>query len=308
MESTMGFDLRSFGPLAALLLINAVGFIVFLSLRHLGANALAASCTAIVLVYSSLQAVSPGLFDWIYVKAPWISVIVLLCVVVLVARVVQTVVKIIGLRSNDFLSLRARTEAKTDLDEEGKNLRLIKKLTKGEFKDARKMIRALDRAKSLIRSGKSKKKALALLLDLRFKDEELLGHARTLKGLVERIKTLDVAAHERLREQYAGAQLKEQRKLLKTSLINELAELKADTKLRAIQEAVERRATEVHNALTAAASHLERNEVSSSLTQIDEARDNLLAIQKGSSDLRKLEKKLRRLLASEEYLEKKRAA
>ena len=308
MESTMGFDIRSFGPLAALLLINAVGFIVFLSLRRLGTHTLSATCTTIVLVYSSLQAVSPGVFDWFYVRAPWLSIIVLLCVVVLAVRMVRAVVKALGLRTGELPNSRTPIEGRAALDEEGKNLRLMKKTVQAEFKDARKMIRALDRVKSLIRSGKSRKEALALLQDLRFKDEELLGHAQTLRVLVERIKKLDVVAYERLKERFAGAQLKEQRKTLKASLLNELEKLRAEAKLTAVEEAVEKNATEIHASLKAAAHHLEQNEVSASLAQVDKARDNLLAIQKGALELRSLEKKLQRLLAGEEYLQEKRAA
>ena len=73
MEKTLNFSLRSFGPLAAVIILLLVGFVLFTLLLSLGFNHTNSICLAYIIDYLSLRLVSPTIFDWIAQRAPFIN-------------------------------------------------------------------------------------------------------------------------------------------------------------------------------------------------------------------------------------------
>ena len=63
-EHTLGFSLKSFGPIAAGLIILIVALVLYNMMRHVGAGHTAAGATALIVTYFTMRAVLPGFFLW----------------------------------------------------------------------------------------------------------------------------------------------------------------------------------------------------------------------------------------------------
>ncbi len=84
-ERSLGFSLRSFGPIAAGILIGTVGLTVFLLIKHAGAGTTTSGSLALIIVYFVLRAVAPGFYLWV-AGNPWSGFLhSLLVIAVLVA-------------------------------------------------------------------------------------------------------------------------------------------------------------------------------------------------------------------------------
>ena len=63
-QRTLGFSIRSLGPIAAGLIVFVVGVTVYGLLRHVGAGRTASGSAALIVSYLSVRAVAPVFFDW----------------------------------------------------------------------------------------------------------------------------------------------------------------------------------------------------------------------------------------------------
>ncbi len=71
-ESRLRFSLASFGPMAIFFLLFIVGLVLYQLARHLGFHASTALSLAFVMIYFSIQAVSPSIMDFVHQRAPWL--------------------------------------------------------------------------------------------------------------------------------------------------------------------------------------------------------------------------------------------
>jgi hypothetical protein len=299
MERTMKFNLRSFGPVAALLAMAGVGLVIFITLKHLGVHAVTAAAIAYIMMYFSLQAVSPGLYDWIYDRAPWVSLILLLCLVIAIVKGVRSIWPSIRARTQLPTAVTARGRNEEGLHEEERAVKALRKVTKTEHKDTKKMIHDLERAKTLIKTGKSKQEVCAMLQALEFQDDELLRHADELKQLAERLRSLDITAYHKLRDQYQGTRLEEQRAHLRKEVHDELEKIDAEQKIEHFEKLLEDRGMHARNYLKLASNYVDGNEEGGAVTCVDKAITCIEDIQTGADQMRRLEKKLSHLLSHE---------
>jgi hypothetical protein len=92
-EATLGFNLRSFGPLAAGLVIFLVGFALFSAIRTAGVSAKNSGSVALVVTYFSIRAIAPGFFDWMRSNpyTSWIHAALLVAVFVAAGRLLMLI-------------------------------------------------------------------------------------------------------------------------------------------------------------------------------------------------------------------------
>ena len=92
-ERTFGFNLRSFGPLAAGLFIFFVGFMVYMGIKTAGMDVASSGSIALVITYFSIRAVAPGFFDWMagnkYMS--WMHAVLLIAVLFSAYRVIRLI-------------------------------------------------------------------------------------------------------------------------------------------------------------------------------------------------------------------------
>ena len=92
-ERTLGFNLRSFGPLAAGLFIFFVGFMMYMGIKSAGMDAVSSGSVALVITYFSIRAVAPGFFDWMagnkYMS--WLHAVLVIAVLISAYRVIRLI-------------------------------------------------------------------------------------------------------------------------------------------------------------------------------------------------------------------------
>ncbi|MDD3558264.1 MAG: hypothetical protein PHW27_06775, partial [Melioribacteraceae bacterium] len=83
-ESYIGFNLRSFGPLAAAIFIFFVGLVIFLGIKSAGMENVGAVSITLVITYFSIRSVSPSFFDYMINNQylSWLHSIILIAVLI----------------------------------------------------------------------------------------------------------------------------------------------------------------------------------------------------------------------------------
>ena len=86
VERTMGFNIASFGPLAAGVVVILVAMTLYFGFRQLGASHVASASAALIAIYFSTRAVTPQLFQWLADKVPFIHAVLAIALLVAVWR------------------------------------------------------------------------------------------------------------------------------------------------------------------------------------------------------------------------------
>ncbi len=74
-ESQLGFNLKSFGPVAGALLLIVVGMTLFGFLHRIGASHGLASSLTVLVIYFSLGALAPDMLFAVLQRIPWLSIV-----------------------------------------------------------------------------------------------------------------------------------------------------------------------------------------------------------------------------------------
>ena len=202
-EERVGFNLNSFGPVAASLLILIFGLLFFLLLHHVGMSKLRSFCLAYITLYFVLHAVSPELFDWISTEVPLMGV--LLGVVLFLTILIAITALWHGIGNQDsFQSDLRRIMASDPVRQQkretvGKESRFIKKRlfpkSKSIYQDSEYLLDDLESISKTIQgkgnSPKSQKTILNQMQRLVPRGRELLQKVQDLRQMNERLLRLD---------------------------------------------------------------------------------------------------------------------
>ena len=109
-EARLGFSLRSFGPLAAGVLIGVVGFVIFLLIKHAGTGTATAGSLALIVTYFALRAVMPGFFLWVQGN-PWAGFLHSLLVLAVFVSLFRLLSAVFGNRGPSGGLLKAARQA-----------------------------------------------------------------------------------------------------------------------------------------------------------------------------------------------------
>jgi len=83
-ESVLGFNLRSFGPLAAAIFIVFVAMVIYLGFKAFGMDTIGSASLTLVLTYFSIRAITPGFFDWMMAnpQTSWLHSMLVIAVLI----------------------------------------------------------------------------------------------------------------------------------------------------------------------------------------------------------------------------------
>jgi hypothetical protein len=200
-EHMLGFSIRSFGPIAAGLIVFIVGLTLYSLLRHVGAGHMMCGSIALVVTYLSMRAVMPGFFLWAHQNewADYLHVLVILATLVALWRIVN------AMFGGNSLSLPALTRPGSISAQADRNLvpaverqdmtewRLVQKrlrgLTTQGQRDCDRAIQVLAELAALIRTqGQDARVADAVCRKL----QELKAGEHVLVKRLARIRDIDV--------------------------------------------------------------------------------------------------------------------
>ena len=222
-EAQLGFTLAAFGPIAIFFIVFIVALVLYQLTRHLGCHASTALSLAFIMIYLSIQAVSPSVMEFVHDRAPWLETTLFFVFTLSAIKLLYTIIRGIFSKSS-ITSLASKIEADPDhlrqLDGEikfeeqelgsAKKQGKLSKKSQGDSKDI--IQRILSILQILETEGVTpfaRKKIADKLVGIADSEHSIEKRLRNLETANANLKRTDVDHFNRLRERMSTAQGKE---------------------------------------------------------------------------------------------------
>jgi len=314
-ESQFDFSLRSFGPVAALVLVLVFGIMIFSLLHYAGISRIHSLAAAYLMIFVIMLGVAPEFLNWLSDTAPLLILPILGLLLAALGSLMLSAVPIGGSRRIFDVGFRHAMADdpihRWDRNMTGKEKRFIKHrlrpTAKKAYKEAKTVSHDLDSIEAEIRrhAGNPQhtpeivKTIQATVPDI----EDLKRMVGNLRSLHEKIKGLDTTllSHKsRERGSEADAQA---RALLDKEMRDEIERLDLEKKAGQIEDAMQHHVAEMTYHLAQAMTAIQANQTDQALTAIHNAKSNQQAIAELAHLIRKLEDYLLSLTKSDVRLE-----
>ncbi len=215
--TTLGFTLRSFGPIAAMIILLVFGLVIYSLMRHVGAGHAACGSLAFIVTFFSIRAVSPGIFVWAEKNqwAGYLDSFLLLSVLVAIIRVVSA-----GFSSDGVSSLKDAMERMAGssnhfVDFSGRQTALessivrkdMKKLTRHGRRECRHVIGNLRQIINMLKQHGANRnvaaKAYESLQNLRQGEHEITAELAKIQAIDEKLLRFDLSRYRDLEQAYS---------------------------------------------------------------------------------------------------------
>lgn len=307
-ESYMGFNLRSFGPLAATIFIFLVGFVIFLGIKSAGMEAIGAASITLVLTYFSIRSVSPSFFDYMINNEylSWLHSVILIAALISVYKIFrlffskkevtqqnksESFFKNISSKPKDFIN-----QLQDEKNEKDFIKKKLEKITNEVGKDSKQIIKDLLELKKFIHEfgNLEKGKELISMKVLSIISKERLVHLRmkSLKEIVQRISNFDIQNFENLQNEYKSLSINEKKNVGK-QLKAEWRKLDVEKQLLKLEEVLKKYDQSFRHHLELLIVSLRSNKIKSASEQIDEAIKNEKSLLATLQQMEQLEKRLK---------------
>jgi hypothetical protein len=316
----LGFNLRSFGPLAAGIFIFFVGFMLYLGIKTAGMSKVNAGAVALVITYFSIVAVAPTFFEPM-ARNPylsWFHSVVLIAVIILAFNIIK--LPIIGRKNRLNYKTGKLRDSSSDQQKvlsdqihvrkrESKFIKKrLEKISEQAHKSSKEIIADLLELKKLVEEFGNKKQGRHLiarkLAALSPKEQRVTIALQTLKQRVKKLSSFDHQHFEQLKDDFhnksaiARRQIEEECKA-------EWLKIGAENKILRLEKAGEIHNQNFIHAIHAVVASLKANRVGDALAWIDKAITSEERIDKIFRKMEHLEKKLELYTKREIRAEKK---
>lgn len=215
-ERTLGFSMRSFGPIAAGIVIMMATLTIYSLMRHVGASHVTCGTTALIITYFTMRAVLPGFFLWAQ-KNEWASylhALLVLAILVAIWRVIQAMftphevsalkhaVKNVSGNSGGFIDVSRRGDAS-----EWRTVRhwMIKLTLQGK-RECKKVIEILEKAREIVLKHGSDEHVAAdvckALNDLKAREHVLVSQLERIRAVDKQLERFDLSQYRNLQQAY----------------------------------------------------------------------------------------------------------
>lgn len=306
-ESYIGFNLRSFGPLAAAIFIFMVGFVIFLGIKSTGMEIVGASSITLVLTYFSIRSVSPSFFDWMISNQylSWLHSVILVAVLISMYKIVRLFFSkkeeskdynsdgyfknIVSKPSNLISHLKEEKDEMTFIKKR------IEKITNEAGKDSKQIIKDLEEIKKLINEFGNSEKGRKLISNkvANIIPKERIVHLKiqSLREMIQRISSFDIQNFENLQKEYkflSPIEKKNVEKELKTVW----QKLDMEKQMLRLEEVIKKYDQSFMHNLELFIVALRSNKIKSAIEQIDEVIKNEKTLFAIIRQMEKVEKQL----------------
>ena len=226
-EAQLKFSLAAFGPVAIFFIVFIVALVLYQLSRHLGCHASTALSLAFVMIYLSIQAVSPSIMDLVQEKASWLRAILFLLFILSASKLIYNIVRTIFSRNNlktvaseieaDPVHLRER-DHETELEEQ--EIGSVKKQTKLSKKSQTDSEDIIQRAMAILQiletegvTPFARKKIAEKLVGIADSEHNAEKRLRDLQAANANLKRSDADHLNQLRQRFTQAQGSEKERL-----------------------------------------------------------------------------------------------
>ncbi len=264
-ERKFGFGLRSFGPIAAFVIILFVGFILYMVVHHIGGGRAGSGAIAFVIVYFLMRAVSPILFNWLEEKAPFIHGVLGIAVII---AIWQAFSSFVHLKNPSLKNVWVRQPASApesgltvqELTTEKRLIRgRLEKITRRERKQSREIIADLKETINIVDEHGNTLHGRNLiaqkLQDIAPREHDILNKLTYLKNLDQWLKKFDFRQLKELREKYTGAS-KKGKELVRKEILEQRQKLNIEEEIENIDYEVKKYQEDFRHYLNMAINYL----------------------------------------------------
>jgi hypothetical protein len=307
-EAQLGFSLRSFGVLAAVVFILLVGVFVYQAIKMAGMGFAGSGSIALIITYFSIRAITPEFFNWMMSNPymSWLHAVLVVAVMIAIVKVVKLLLPPKGdkslFKSAKELAKKSVKAPKEMLDQihaEKNEKHFIKarleKITEIADKTSQQMLEDLLEMRKLIEEFGATAKGQYLLAQkieqLAPKEHQVLKILEALKQRVQKLATFDHQHFDKLRDEYHKMSA-EARKLITDELRDEWKKLDAEKKMMALEDSVGKYDHHFTHAVKMVTVALKSQRQKDALSWVDEAIKWERHVQKAMQELEVLEKKL----------------
>ena len=316
-EEAFNFNLKSFGPFAAMLIVLLLGITMFGLLHGAGMSKTASASTAYVAIFFTTRAVAPEFFNWLNEAMPLLSVAALIALIAAVVGLLSSVSphhgsfpgfggRPTGPRTEGPREARHRqaTDAESRALKEGG-----KPVAKRNLKETGELLKDLQGLREAIRKNGNNPAArgeiVAYLERIMAKERDVYTDIERLKLLHQRLLAFDeTVLHEGLRSRLASMDA-QARERLKAELHAELQKTNVEKQLVTIEEGMRRGVEAVNHWVHEAAGALQAGRAREAVAAVDKAIAQEKAIRNFAARAKELEKLLLRLTRWERAAEKR---
>jgi len=309
VEHTLGFSIRSFGPIAAGLLILMVALVVYSMMRRVGADHAASSSTALIVTYFSMRAVMPGFFLWAQENqwANYLHSLLVLSILIALWRVIHVLfsshdmsavkraVQKVSENSRGFIDV----SRKQDTREWGVVQNQLRTLTLTGKRECKKVIKILEEIMHHIRQGGSDKQVAEAvckaLNDLKAREHILISELARIQAVDAQLVRLDLNQYKNLKREYQRMSRPQQAEC-KRMFSEERQKLGAEQAIQKFAARAEAYAVQFDRCVDSACQCLEAGRAKDSEGWVEKAVEQEREAEKLIDDMRKQEKWLLRLL------------
>ena len=226
-ESQFGFTLRSFGPIAVMILLMTVGVTVFGFLRGIGANHILSVSLSVLIIYFSLGALTPELLASVIKGVPWLGLVPILAFLAAVWQLARLLFRGTGAqvleaanRLRQSVPVRKIEEKLSSSGEDKQALgvarSVLTELSSKEFKQSDAIVRDLEQVEEVVqRQGDNPEVRAFVARKLR----EVLPKVHLLKMEMTRLREIDknlaraeFSSYKKLHAWYSQLQGEEKRR------------------------------------------------------------------------------------------------
>jgi transposase len=308
-EQKLGFSLKSFGPIAAGIIILMTALVIYSLMRQVGAGHVSCSATALIVTYFSMRAVLPGFFLWAKQNewANYLHSLLILAVLVALWRVIQAMFTphevsalkqavqrvshdpggfIDGARRQDAVEWRAVRRGMDRLAVKGK-------------RECRKVIAVLEDARQIIQEHGSEQRVAESLCkalnDLKAREHVLSNDLARIQALDQRLLRLDLSQYRDLQQRYQRLN-KEQQAGLRTLFAEERQKIAAEEKIGNFLARAETYAVDFERCIDSACSCLQAGRAADAADSVGRAIEQEHEAEKIIADIREHGKVLLQIL------------
>ncbi|MBI1931197.1 MAG: hypothetical protein HYS24_01505 [Ignavibacteriales bacterium] len=310
-ESIIGFNLRSFGPLAATIFIFLVGFVIYHGIKSTGMEAIGAISISLVVTYFSIRSIAPSYFDWMKDNEymGWLHSVILIAVVISIYKIIKLFfsnkdepsesekkspknLKNIISKPTEFIR-----QAKEEKEEENFIKKKLAIISNETGKDSKQLIEDFQNLKKIITEFKDSEKGQFLIAEkikaIIPKEMLISSKILTLREMVRKVSDFDIKNFENLQQEFKTLPPEEKTKIEKQLRI-EWKKLDIEKQLLNLELAVNKYDQLVKYHLDLLHESLKTNNINNAITQINEAIKFEKNLHSAVNQIEHLEKQLTR--------------
>lgn len=314
-ERSVGFNLRTLGSFAAILLIILVGVALFLGLRTAGMQTVGSLGFSVVVMYVALLVVVPQLAD-LFIAHPDIAVVIHVILVIAIGIVVFTGFKLLipaGRQPWNPASLRRpfrpvapSPEKRTRLASNIKEASFIKKklvtITEAAEQTSQQIQDGMGKLKRLIATRgetlNGRQEIANSLNTISPKENRVFQALQYLKDVVQKLSTFDYRNFIKLREEFRNMPAGD-RNQKRQELIDEWKKLGAEQELQRLEQSVAAYDRDFTQAVNMAVQSLKNHRSDEAVRWIDKSVTCEQQVQRILHDIRNLEQRIEKYTRQE---------